>query len=363
MKMIGGIILKMKIKMAIVITAVFMTFIGVFAGNAAAEDADISIAFMYGDTYYENVLIPGSTLIMPISITNAGDDERDLVLYIAEYDLSGQLKGITAGRSVVVPGKQTVTVSLSSTFASDMDSTAKVFVWEKNSMTPISDSVIIKTENQDFYADTFSEAREIDLDMKICGVINSEEDIDVVKFTSDTEGVYIIRLSAVESVVCELCDAAQKGLDSVAAEANGTFLFYRLNAEENYYIRLSGNSDSSYTIKITNPDEIKAVEKNSGFDDSVDNSQDYNVYVFQSEKTGEYVITAIGEAEVKSELYDSNYKKIDSSSVGDDDVSFRITSEMTAESNYYIVAMPKAGAHMDSYKLYVEEPLRLISIE
>ena len=163
-----------------------------------------------------------------------------------------------------------------------------------------------------------------------------------------------------------LYDSGQNLLNSVTSADDGenNYLLYSLTAGQNYYLNFGGNADNSYKISPTLPENIASVVKNTGVLANLADLADYNVYEFTPSADGEYIITAVGTSNVKAKLYNSNYELIAASSSGDDDVSFRITGDMTEGQKYYVVVEQKNEQQTDlSYSLYVEEPFSLIAVE
>ena len=320
-------------------------------------------ALMYNDKYYENVLLPGQILTIPVTVTNTGDTSVEIVPYIAKYDLSGRLIDLAQGNLITAPANQTVTATLSSEFDADITCTAKVFLWQKDNIKPVAGNIYLTISTQDYYADTYTEANKIDIDKHICGVINTSTDIDIVKFTPNVTGFYALQLDASSGTACGLYDSTQTLLNSVSAVTDKNYLLYSLTANQDYYIRFNGAENNSYEITPTLPSELTTLAKNIGTASSLSESYDYNVYKFTPTTTGSYIITAVDSSNVKADLYNVSFEKVASSDVSDTSVSFRITNEMTANQAYYVVVYPKSETSLGTYTMYVEEPFALISVE
>ena len=322
-----------------------------------------NVSLMYNDKYYENVLLPGQTLNVPVTITNTNNTSLDIISYVAEYDLSGCLVDVKQGETITVPSNQTINTTLLKEFTSDITGSAKVFLWEKETMQPISENIQISIETQDYYADTYNDAQEIDIEKQVCGVINTDEDVDIIKFTPNTSGVYVLQLQANDGVTCGLYDDDQTILNSISSSESNNYLLYSLEEGQDYYIRFNGTENSNYEITPTKPDDIISVSKNIGELSSLSNNSEFNIYKFDPTAAGNYIITAVDNDNVQADLYSPSFEKIASSSDGDDIVSFRITNEMASNQEYYIVVYPKSDTQLGSYTLYVEEPFTLVSIE
>jgi len=322
-----------------------------------------NMSLMYNNKYYESVLLPGQTLTIPVTVTNTGSTSIEIVPYIAKYDLSGRLTDLTQGNLITAPANQTVTATLSNEFNTDTACTAKVFFWQKSNIKPVADSIYLTIQNQDYYADTYTEANKIDIDKQLCGVINTSTDIDIVKFTPTTTGIYALQLDASSGTVCGLYDSTQTLLNSVSAVSDKNYLLYSLTANQDYYIRFNGAENNSYEITPALPSEVITLAKNVGTASSLSENYDYNVYKFTPTTTGSYVITAVDSSNVKADLYNISFEKIASADVSDASVSFRITSDMTANQAYYVVVYPKSETSLGTYTMYVEEPFNVIVVQ
>lgn len=332
--------------------------------NAIADEfyhitADASL--VYNDVYHESILLPGNTLGVPVTVTNTGTEDKEIESYIAKYDLNGKLIGMNKGDIITAPANQTVSANLSESFTTDEICAVKVFMWEKSTMRPITDGILLVMQNLDYYSDTYSNSVIIGLDKRLCGVLNTDTDVDIVKYTPSADGLYAIRMNADEGVECGLYDSSLTLLESVSVIDD--YLLYSLTANQDYYVRFNGSENNAYLINPAQPSDIVTVLKNAGISDNLSDSIDFNIYEFTPSADGDYIITAVDGYDVKADLYNSDYEKLSSSAVGDDDVSFRISTSMEADKKYYIIISTKSDKESASYSLYVEEPFALISVE
>lgn len=197
----------------------------------------------------------------------------------------------------------------------------------------------------------------------ICGIINTNSDVDIVKFTPTTTGIYALQLEATTGTVCGLYDSTQTLLNSISAVSDNNYLLYALTANQDYYIRFNGNINSNYKIVPTIPNETSEIIQNIGMEGIISNSTTLNIYQFTPQTSGEYIITAVNSSDVNAQLFNSSFEKISNADNTDSTVSFRITSSMTANQTYYIVVYPKNETTTGSYTMYVEEPFSVISVQ
>lgn len=331
--------------------------------TVSTANIQTNISLMYDNVYHENILLPNRILTIPVTITNTGATSIEITAYIAKYDLSGRMTDLTQGNLITAPANQTITATLSNEFNTDAACTAKVFFWQKSNINPVADNVYLTIQNQDYYAEIYTEANKIDIDKQICGVINTSTDIDIVKFTPTVTGLYALQLDASSGTICGLYDSTQTLLNSVSAVTEKNYLLYSLIANQDYYIRFNGAENNSYEITPALPIELTILTKNIGTSDNLSKSYDYNVYKFNPTTTGSYVITAVDSSNVKADLYNASFEKVASSDVSDTSVSFRISNAMTANQTYYVVVYPKTENSLGTYTMYVEEPFTLISVE
>lgn len=322
-----------------------------------------NMSLMYNDQYYENVLMPGQTLKVPISIANSGISTFEVIPYIAKYDLSGTLLDVQECEQINALPNQTTQQTLSIDFDNNTAYTSKIFLWQKNTMIPIAESVHLTIQNQDYYADTFEQANKIEISKQLCGIINTNSDVDIVKFTPTATGIYALQLEATNGTVCGLYDSTQTLLNSISAVSDNNYLLYALTANQDYYIRFNGEINNNYKIVPTLPNEATEIIQNLGMEGTISKSTDLNIYQFTPQTSGEYIITAVNNLNVNAQLFNEFFEQVAVADNTDSSVSFRITHNMTANQTYYIVVYPKNETTTASYTMYVEEPFSVISVQ
>ena len=131
--------------------------------NNSNAEITTNMLLVYDNIYHENVILPGKTLTIPVTVSNSGSEAKQLISYIAQYDLNGRLTDLTQGDIITAMPNQTVTASVSDNFSVDTACTAKVFVWEKDTMAPVSDSITLTLQNQDYFPIHTAERRQSNL--------------------------------------------------------------------------------------------------------------------------------------------------------------------------------------------------------
>ena len=320
-----------------------------------------NMSLVYNGKYYENVLMPGQELTVRISVTNNENTLKNVVPYIAQYDLSGKLINIKQGADIPAAANAITTGTVTENLTADTAYTAKVFLWEKASLKPLHTPIAMQITAQDYYADDFANAETIKLDKSLCGIINTNDDVDIIKIRPAETGLYAMRLNAGTNTAAALYNSEQNLLK--ATSANDKYLFYSLTKDNDYYIRFNGNANDNYEISPANKVTTTNVLKNAGQTKSIGADEVCDVYSFTPSEDGTYIITAVGTAGVKASLYGSGYEYISSAQTADNDVSFRITNTMQAGQTYYILVSSKTDNTAENYTLYVEQPFALISVE
>lgn len=318
-----------------------------------------NMSIVYDNKYYENILMPNEQLNVPITISNGSGSEKKYIPYIARFDIGGKLIGIVTGEKITVPPNSTASGSISEILSGDALSTAKIFLWEEGTQKPAHDAIAMTVNSADYYSDTFDSAEEIIFDKPLCGVINSENDVDIVKFKPVFSGLYAMRISSDNGVNAGLYNSS--GALITAANATDKYIFYSLEQNQNYYLKFDGNANKSYTITPAVPSAAQTLTKNIGANASANENAACNVFSFTPAENGTYVITAVGTENVKASLYNEDFTFAAANDISDGDVSFRISHEMQAGKTYYILVSPKTASA--EYILYAEQPLALISVE
>lgn len=110
---------------------------------------------------------------------------------MAEYDEFGKLIGIASSGKIKIEPSQIIAANVEKVISSNAVS-AKIFVWESDSIKPITDTIMLNEEDNDYYADNVLNAQEYDIQYPIKGKINTEDDIDYIKIIPQTDGQYML---------------------------------------------------------------------------------------------------------------------------------------------------------------------------
>lgn len=328
----------------------------------SAQNALSSSAFiMYDNKYYEKVLVPGTELSVPLTIKNSGGADKEVFAYIAQYNADGGLVSLKRGENITVPANTTVSSSLSDVILAEQAASAKVLLWENGTLRPVNSGISLGTGSADYYANDFTAAQELLAGKQICGVIDTDEDIDIVRLTPSVSGIYAIRTQSDGNVLTGLYNSSGEIIASTAQ--NNEYILYLLTGGEMYYLRMSGSAGKEYTITPGNKQNVVELLLNTGSQASFSEADDCSVFLFSPSEDGEYLITAVNTQSVDAKLYNKKLSLLQVSETGDENVSFRLSHNMQAGNDYYILVSGRLNSPDDDFTMYVERPLSIVLIE
>lgn len=328
-------------------------------GVGISADIKSDMCLISDSKYCESILLPAGTIKFRISVTNGGETRRSFTPYIAEYDSSGKLTSLKQETEISVNGRSVYDKDITCTFSSASPSRVKVMLWENRTFKPIHSPISIKVTAEDNFSDSFSAADKLNLDKPLCGVINTDSDVDIIKICPSQTGLYAMSVKTNPTAKAVLYDSNRNVLKETSQ--NDEYIFYNLAADSDYYIGFSGKASDSYALAPMNRTDATAVLKNIGQTAAL-SAGGCNVYSFTPDEDGTYIFTATDSLGVKAVLYDENFAYISSGRESDEDVSFRITGTMTANKTYYILTSGKTGTEALNYTLYAEQPLDIVSV-
>lgn len=218
------------------------------SNSNAGLTSDIKV--LYDNEYYEGAFIANGSLDTEINVENAGN-AKNLVCYLAEYDQNGKLIDLTSNSSISVPANGNITAHLTKTFSDPNTAVAKIFLWEQNSLSPITNSISLQPQQTDYYADSFSEAKKYNITKAINGRINSISDIDYIKFIPAESGKYVISANSDANLTGTLYNAQNEIMTSGVSESGSYYVAETLEAGNTYYLKTSGNAVGDYRIVVT----------------------------------------------------------------------------------------------------------------
>lgn len=193
------------------------------------------VNLMYDGTYSEKLIIRNKQLTVPVKITNNGSADKNIVCYIAEYDENGVLRNTISGSAVTVEAGKSIATQVTKVFSSETKS-VKIFVWDSESLQPITGAIILDENESDYYANSATEAQEYDIDYQIKGKINTASDVDYIKFVPKTSGKYTFNCVSATNAVTTLYNSNQGTLKSASSSYK-----YSLTENQTYYLKVTGN--------------------------------------------------------------------------------------------------------------------------
>ncbi len=216
------------------------------------DDVSCNIALMYDGAYCENVMIPNKQLAVPIKIFNSGSADKTFDCYIAEYAENGVLLNFVSALKFDVKSGESVSTKLTRVF-STKTKYAKIFVWQALSLCPVNGVITLGETESDYYANTAADAQEYDVDYTINGKINTDTDVDYIKFVPKAGGEYAFNCVSATNAVTTLYNANQDILKSAMSS-------YKCSLTENrtYYLKIAGSvGDYVLSVQYNAPSEAE----------------------------------------------------------------------------------------------------------
>jgi hypothetical protein len=338
-----------------------------YANQPQEPNWEISINFLYGDTYFESGLTFGQTLTVEATAANTTNAAKTLTLLAGLYDQTGRLRAISRGEGAVSNnGKyQTISVNVALPAANTLGYRVKAFVWDGVSIKPYVDSVPLTSTAADYYADTLETANFVDAAKTISGRMNTTSDVDFVKFSPATTGEYLVAVQSAQALIGTLYDNARSAISQAAVPtAQGiTYIKTTLTQNQTNYIEISGGVVGDYTAAVYKPTSGGTLALNTAKNGVVANAVDAYQYSFTAPAAGTYLFTAVGVGEVKGLLYGSSMLGSIPAGTKDGVADFRISRAFASGETYQLVVTPKSGGGRGAYAVYVEVPMALVSAQ
>lgn len=218
----------------------------------------VNLNMVYGNSYYEGILLNGQSLSIPIGVINTGNDSVEMIGYMAEYDSAGRLIDLTQSALITVPPEQAID-AVAVKEINENTHTAKIFLWENNTLKPIIQYIDLQAQNIDYYADTMENAQCFDITKKINGKIDYSGDVDFIKFIPKQTGDYIIREQSSSALDCKLYNSSGSIIAEAASLGNDKYIKCQLSADEDYYVKVNGNAISEYVLTIKQAENTASI--------------------------------------------------------------------------------------------------------
>ncbi len=199
------------------------------------------------------------------------------------------------------------------------------------------------TQLADDHGNSFDTATEIEIGNEVQALKESDGDIDYLKFTVETSGMYRIESSGTGNPYAYIYNSSQSRLiyDHDSGTGSNFYSALWLNAEETYYIQTY-----SYNINVPYKVIVDVLTDDHGYDNNsatelaldtevpakIDFANDYDYFKFTPAVSGPYSIESTGTTNVDAYLYNYVYG-YDISTVNR---NFRIAYTLNAGQTYYL---------------------------
>jgi|GEM_PF-3468763 len=216
-----------------------------YGGILQNSNIKCNVNLMYNGSYCERIMIKDRQISVPIEITNTSEEAENIVCYIGEYDMTGKLIGTLASTNISVESGQTITANMKKSFDDDAYS-AKILIWDSETIRPITSSIYLNEISQDYYADSFSEAQIYDMNYYLSGNIDTTSDVDYIKFIPEVTGKYTFNCISTANTLLTLYNSNKTSLKTDASSFK-----YNLAANQTYYLKIE-NSDvtDEYMVSV-----------------------------------------------------------------------------------------------------------------
>lgn len=236
----------------------------------------------------------------------------------------------------------------------------------------------VQGEREDDHGNTFETATVVDDNGQTPGVLNYAGDVDVFRFRSTVDGVYIVGTTGTTDTTCSLVTADDNvlGTNDDGGEGSNCRVSFNLVAGAIFQVRVNGflNRTGDYTLTITRPDGggNNGGGNNGGNDDHgndvnnatrvtddsttrgrIEQGQDNDYFTFVAGATATYRITTISQIDTHCTLYDSNGGQLE---LDDDDGEGRncqIARALTLGQTYFVMVRHFSAAGTGDYQLQI----------
>ncbi|MBP3359448.1 MAG: hypothetical protein J6N52_01220 [Clostridia bacterium] len=218
------------------------------------NDVDISINFLYDDIYSEKELQGGQTITAEITARSTKWWPQAMSLYFALYDENDKLVSIANTNSSIISDGNYQFLSVALQLPDKLPANYKIksFVWNTQSMHPYMENETISCTD-DYYADNISEAKTINISKAVKGRINTDNDLDYIKFVPSSTQDCLIQISGNGQTAGTLYNADGDiitSIDNFSNQTIGALTEMTLIKDQTYYLGLSGTAESNYTLTV-----------------------------------------------------------------------------------------------------------------
>ena len=230
--------------------------------NLPNSSIKCDVNLLYEGNYSERIIIKNKQLNVPIKITNMGNEQESVVCYIGEYNSAGVLIDTVATSAITINANQSIATNITKTFSSEAE-TVKIFIWDSETIRPITNPISLSETDADYYADTFADTQTYDISYYVTGNINTVGDIDIIKFIPENSGNHTINCISASDITTTLYNRNYAVLKN-----NFSSYKYSLTAGREYYIKMYNTSGGTgkYVLSIQYDTPIEA--------------DDFNIYDF-----------------------------------------------------------------------------------
>ena len=209
----------------------------------AESSIKCDVNLMYDGAYSERVMIKNKQFNVPVKITNTAGNPKSVICFLAEYGEKGELLDSVSSSSFTVEAGKTVETNIIKTF-SQQAKTARIFIWDNETMQPATGAITLDENESDYYADKLDDAGFYDINYQIKGKINTVNDVDYIKFIPETSGTYTIKCISTSNIHTSVYKENYGSIETNFINSRCAF-----DKERMYYMKTEG-STGEYILDI-----------------------------------------------------------------------------------------------------------------
>jgi hypothetical protein len=223
--------------------------------SISSDDISTQISILYDNAYHEQILMPGKQLTAELTAKNSSGEDKAVTLLIALYDMMGKTIITKSSSETLVNGLDSkFNTSIVVPIDSEVSS-AKIMLWEDlQSLQPISDTIMLTLENNDYFGNDYSSAQPLTTFSEAKGQISPITDVDVFSYTPAKDGLYIFESHGNTDVHAKLYTTGNYTVPINSDDNNGSGNNFRLSstliAGQTYYLYVHGNETGDYAVRV-----------------------------------------------------------------------------------------------------------------